>query len=89
MVAYVLFALTGFVFGWALPGRGAFIVPILIPLIIALPTGLKQGIDGRFFLDLFIALLVTVIGLIVGRMVAGRTESGAAEEESGKQAAEA
>src|SRR3989442_1457631 len=38
VIAYILFALTGFVFGWALPGRSAYVVPILIPLLISLPT---------------------------------------------------
>lgn len=75
MLAYILFALTGFVFGWAIPGKTAIIVPIVIPLLIALPTALKQGVDGRFIADLFIALLVTVIGIVAGRMVARRTET--------------
>jgi hypothetical protein len=78
VIAYVLFALTGFVFGWAIPGRGAFIVPILIPLLIAIPTALKQP-DGRFVADLFLALLVTVIGIIAGRFVGHQTDSGHAE----------
>ncbi|MFL5886496.1 MAG: hypothetical protein ACJ77M_15600 [Thermoleophilaceae bacterium] len=75
MLAYILFALTGFVFGWAIPGRTAIIVPIVIPLLIALPTALKQGVDGRFVADLFVALLVTVIGIVAGRIVARRTET--------------
>jgi hypothetical protein len=79
VIAYILFALTGFVFGWAIPGRGAVVVPIVIPLLIALPTASKQGIDGRFVVDLFVALLVTIIGIVAGRIVAGRTETGHAE----------
>ena len=79
MIAFILFALTGFVFGWAIPGKSAVIVPILIPLLIALPTALKQGIDGRFLVDLFVALLVTVVGIVAGRAVARRTDSGHAE----------
>jgi hypothetical protein len=75
VLAYILFALTGFVFGWAIPGRTAIIVPIVIPLLIALPTALKQGVDGRFVADLFVALLVTVIGIVAGRIVARRTET--------------
>jgi hypothetical protein len=79
VIAFILFALTGFVFGWAIPTRGAWIVPILIPLLIAFPMLLKQGFSGRWLLDLFIALAVTVIGIIAGRIVAHRTESGHAE----------
>lgn len=75
MLAYILFALTGFVFGWAIPGKTAIIVPIMIPLLIALPTALKQGVDGRFIADLFVALLVTVVGIVAGRIVARRTET--------------
>jgi hypothetical protein len=77
VIAYILFALTGFVFGWAIPGWSAYVVPILIPLIIAIPTALKQP-DGRFVFDVFIALLVTVLGIIAGRVVAHQTDSGAA-----------
>ena len=80
MIAYILFALTGFVFGWAIPGISAWIVPILIPLLIALPTAFKQA-DGRFVADLLLALLVTVIGIVAGRFVARSTESGAATPE--------
>ena len=79
MIAYILFALTGFVFGWAIPGRTAVIVPILIPLLIALATASKQGIDGRFVVDVIVALLVTIIGIVAGRIVARRTDSGHAE----------
>jgi len=78
VIAYILFALTGFVFGWAIPGKSAYIVPIIIPLLIAIPTALKQP-DGRFFADLFLALLVTVIGIIAGRVVGRQTDSGHAE----------
>jgi hypothetical protein len=83
VIAYILFALTGFVFGWAIPGKRAVIVPILIPLLIALPTAMKEGADGRFLVDLFVALLVTVIGIVVGRIVAGRSGSGQAETVEG------
>ena len=82
VIAYILFALTGFVFGWAIPGISAWIVPILIPLLIALPTALKD-LTGRFVADLFVALLVTVVGIIAGRFVARSTESGAATPEQG------
>jgi hypothetical protein len=75
VLGYLLFALTGFVFGWAIPGRTAVIIPIVIPLLIALPTALKQGVDGRFVFDLFLALLVTVAGIVGGRVVARRTET--------------
>jgi hypothetical protein len=83
VIAYILFAITGFVFGWAIPSRTAWVVPILIPLLIALPTALKQGIDGRFVVDLFVALLVTVVGIIGGRAVARATDTGHAEPTEG------
>jgi hypothetical protein len=82
VIAFILFALTGFVFGWALPGKSAWIVPILIPLLIALPTALKQGPDGRFVADLILALGVTIVGIVAGRIVANRTNSGVAEPET-------
>src|SRR2546423_5738797 len=62
VIAFILFALTGFVFGWALSGKSAYVVPILIPLLIALPTALKQGADGRFVADLILALALTIGG---------------------------
>jgi hypothetical protein len=87
VIAYILFALTGFVFGWAIPSRGAWIVPILIPIIIAIPTGLKQGADGKFWVSFIVAIVVTVIGIVVGRMVAHSTETGAAERSDDEKAA--
>jgi hypothetical protein len=91
VIAYILFALTGFVFGWALPGKSAYIVPIVIPLLIALPTALKQGVDGRFVADLILALGLTILGIVAGRIVASRTDSGVAEpaDEKRKTTAEA
>jgi hypothetical protein len=82
VIAFLLFALTGFVFGWAVRSRAAWIVPIVIPLLIALPTALNQGIDGRFIVDLFVAVLVTVVGIFAGRAVARATDSGIAERTS-------
>jgi hypothetical protein len=82
VIAFILFALTGFVFAWALPGKSAWIVPILIPLLIALPTALKNGIDGRFVADLVLALVVTIVGIVAGRAVAATTRSGHAEQTS-------
>jgi hypothetical protein len=79
VIAYILFALTGFVFGWAIPSKAAWVVPLLIPIVIALPTALNQGTDGKFWVSFIIAILVTVIGIIVGRIVAGSTATGHAE----------
>src|SRR5207247_926714 len=79
VIAFILFALTGFVFGWAIPGRSAYVVPIVIPLLLALPTALKQGVDGRFVADLILALGVTIVGIVAGRVVARSTSGGHAE----------
>jgi hypothetical protein len=87
VIAYILFALTGFVFGWAIPSKGAWFVPILIPVIIALPTALKQGADGKFWVSFIVAIVLTVIGIVVGRVVARSTESGHAEPAEDEKAA--
>ena len=87
MIAYILFALTGFVFGWAIPGKGAWIVPILIPIIIAIPTASKEGTDGKFWVSFIVAIVVTVIGILVGRWVAHSSETGHAEPSDDEKAA--
>lgn len=87
MIAYILFALTGFVFGWAIPSRGGWIVPILIPIVIAIPTALREGTDSKFWVSFIVAMIVTVIGIVVGRMVAHSSETGAAEPSEDKRAA--
>jgi hypothetical protein len=89
VIAYILFALTGFVFGWAIPSKAAYVVPILIPIIIAIPTAVKQGVDGKFVVSFIVAIVVTVIGIVVGRMVAHSTESGHAEPADDDKAAAA
>lgn len=75
MIAFILFALTGFVFGWAILSKAAYFVPIAVVLLIALPTALKVGIDGRFVADLIVSLIVTIVGIVAGRLVARRAES--------------
>jgi hypothetical protein len=87
VIAYILFALTGFVFGWAIPSKSAWIVPIVIPVVIAFPTALNGGADGKFWVSFIIAIVVTVIGIIVGRVVARSTETGHAEPTEDQKAA--
>jgi hypothetical protein len=74
VIGFVLFALCGFVFGYAAP-RAWVIVPILLPLVIGVYTGLMDTFDGGLFGLMIIGVVVTIIGIVAGRMVLFATES--------------
>jgi hypothetical protein len=73
MIGFVLFALCGFVFGYAAPKAWA-LLPILLPLAVGLYTGLMDKFDGGLFGLMAIGVGVTLIGIVLGRMVLYSTE---------------
>lgn len=68
MIGFVLFALAGFVFGYAAPKAWA-LLPVLLPLAVGLYTGLTDTFDGGLFGLLLIGIGVTVVGIVLGRML--------------------
>ena len=73
MIGYVLFALAGFVFGYAAPKAWA-IVPVFLPIIIGLYTGLTDVFDAELIIKIAISVGITIIGIIAGRAVLMATE---------------
>ena len=73
MVAYILFAIAGFAFGYIIPGRWAFL-PVLFPILLAIPTAMSDGVEGHLVFRLILALVITVVAVIAGRMVAHRRD---------------
>lgn len=73
MLGFVLFALAGFVFGYAAPKAWA-ILPILLPITIGLYTGLTDVFDSELLVLMAISVGVTILGIVVGRAVQAATE---------------
>jgi hypothetical protein len=74
VIGFVLFALCGFVFGYAAP-KAWVIVPILLPIAIGIYTGLMDTFDGGLVGLMVIGVVVTIIGIVAGRMLLFATES--------------
>ncbi|HEX8066501.1 MAG TPA: hypothetical protein VF520_08240 [Thermoleophilaceae bacterium] len=72
-MGFVLFAFAGVAFGYAAPRAWAFL-PIAIPLTLGLYTGFRDGFDGELVVLIALGVAVTVVGVIVGRLIVGRTE---------------
>lgn len=68
MIGFLLFALCGFVFGYAAPKAWAFL-PVLLPIAVGLYTGLMDTFDGGLFVLILIGVGVTVLGIVLGRML--------------------
>lgn len=73
MIGYVLFALAGFVFGYAAPKAWA-IVPVFLPIIIGVYTGLTDVFDAELIVKIAISVGITILGIIAGRAVLMATE---------------
>ena len=73
MIGYVLFALAGFVFGYAAPKAWA-ILPVFLPIIIGLYTGLTDVFDAELIIKIAISVGITILGIIAGRAVLMATE---------------
>ena len=73
MAGFVVFFLSGFVFGYAAPGLSAFL-PVLLPFLIGMYTGITQGFDGHVILFTILGLIVTVVAVLLGRALLYRLE---------------
>ena len=81
MIGFVLFALCGFVFGYAAPKAWA-LLPILLPIAVGIYTGLMDTFDGGLIVLILVGVGVTLLGIVAGRMllysVEGRQRSSTA-----------
>jgi hypothetical protein len=75
VIGFVLFALTGFVFGYAAPKAWA-ILPVLLPIAIGVYTGLTDVFDAELLILIAVGVGVTILGIIAGRAVLMATEGG-------------
>jgi hypothetical protein len=70
---YVMFFLAGLGFGFAAPARWKWL-PLVFPLGLFLIAVLQEGVDGTVVVRLIVALLITVAGVLMGFLVAQRSE---------------
>ena len=68
MIGFVLFALCGFVFGYAAPKAWA-ILPVFLPIVVGVYTGLMDTFDGGLFVLIAVGVGVTLLGIAAGRML--------------------
>ena len=68
VIGFVLFALCGFVFGYAAPKAWA-LLPVLLPILVGVYTGLMDTFDGGLIVLIAVGVGVTIIGIIAGRML--------------------
>jgi hypothetical protein len=68
VVGFFLFALTGFVFGYAAPKAWAFL-PVLLPIVVGLYTGFTDVFDAELIVLILVGVGVTVLGVVLGRML--------------------
>jgi hypothetical protein len=73
VIGFLLFALAGFVFGYAAPKAWA-IVPILLPISIGVYTGLTDVFDSELVILILVGVGVTILGIVAGRAVLMATE---------------
>jgi hypothetical protein len=66
LIGYLLFFVTGFVFGYAAPKAWAFL-PVLLPLLIGLYTGFMDVFDTALWVKILVGIGVTVLGIVLGR----------------------
>ncbi|HEX8742956.1 MAG TPA: hypothetical protein VF712_07465 [Thermoleophilaceae bacterium] len=68
MIGFVLFALAGFVFGYAAPKAWA-ILPVLLPIVVGVYTGLMDTFDSELIVLIAVGVGVTILGIVLGRML--------------------
>ena len=78
VVGFFLFFLAGLGFGFSLEGRGKYI-PLIFPILLSIGGFTQWGLDGVIFVRLIIALIVTVIGIVLGTILAARGSGEAAD----------
>jgi hypothetical protein len=73
VAGFFIFALAGFVFGYAAPKAWA-LLPVVVPLAVGLYTGLRDKFDGELILLILLGVGVTLAGVALGRMLLYRLE---------------
>ncbi len=66
IIGFLLFLLTGFVFGYSAPKAWAFL-PVLLPIVIGLYTGFMDVFDTTLVILILVGVGVTVLGIVLGR----------------------
>ena len=66
MVGFLLFALAGFVFGYAAPKAWA-LLPVLLPIVVGVYTGVTDVFDTELVILILVGVGVTVLGVVLGR----------------------
>jgi len=73
IIGFLLFLLTGFVFGYAAPKAWA-ILPVFLPIAVGLYTGLMDKFDTELIILILVGVGVTVLGIVLGRALLYSTE---------------
>jgi hypothetical protein len=70
---YVMFFLGGLGFGFAAPGAWKWL-PLAFPIGLFVIAVLQEGAGGTVVIRLIVALLITIAGVLLGALVAHRSE---------------
>ena len=73
IIGFLLFLVTGFVFGYAAPKAWA-LLPVLLPLVVGLYTGFMDKFDTELIILILVGVGITVLGIVLGRALLYSTE---------------
>ena len=73
IIGFLLFLLTGFVFGYAAPKAWAFL-PVALPILVGLYTGFMDKFDTELIILILVGVGITVLGIVLGRALLFSTE---------------
>ena len=68
IIGFLLFLLTGFVFGYSAPKAWA-LLPVLLPIVVGLYTGFMDKFDAELIILILVGVGVTVLGIVLGRVL--------------------
>ena len=66
IIGFLLFLLTGVVFGYAAPKAWSFL-PVLLPSLVGIYTGFMDKFDAELIILILVGVGVTVLGIVLGR----------------------
>jgi hypothetical protein len=66
IIGFLLFLLTGVVFGYAAPKAWSFL-PVLLPILVGVYTGFMDKFDAELVILILVGVGVTVLGIVLGR----------------------
>ena len=73
IIGFLLFGLTGFVFGYAAPKAWA-LLPVLLPIVVGLYTGFMDKFDSGLIILILVGVGITLLGIVLGRALLYSTE---------------